>query len=511
LALGARTHSEVHRREHGERSIDAGRRWRLRPRTLRWRLTLAVGSVLILAFVATFVVVYRETESRLRAQVDNDLQHAATPFAARLAEEPTPERMAAAARTYVTTQPFSTSSRLLYAIIGGKVYTNEREVFFQSAAGGDDSPTTNRQEAALAARLEHQPPGLSTQQAPDVGDLRLLVQSVTGESGATATIGVGEPLAPIDDALDGIQRGFAIGGTITLAAALVVGFLLAAGFARPLQRMALIAARVDAGDLSPRIDARGPRDEMRILADAFDHMLDRLEEAFVRQQAFISDASHELRTPLTSIRGQLEVLARSEHPDAADVRRVERLVAAEVERMTRLTEDLLLLTHTEESRFIEREAVDLELLLEDLVESAEPTADRSFALTAHLPGILNADEDRITQALRNLLRNAIEQTQPGGRIELGGRELPGERVAIWVDDDGPGIPPAERDRVFDRFHRADAARVRTSGGTGLGLAIVRAIVDAHGGRAWAEESPLGGARVVIELPGYRRPSYLTPE
>jgi heavy metal sensor kinase len=503
--------SDARRREGGERPLNPGRRWRLWPRTLRWRLTLAVGAVLIFAFIATFLVVYRETESRLRAQVDADLSAAATPFAARLAEQPTTERMAAAARRYATTQPFSTSSRLLYAIVGGKIYTNEREVFFQSAADSDDNRVTNRQEAALAARLERQPPGLSTQLAPDVGALRLLVKSVDGESGATATIGVGEPLAPIDNALDGIQRGFAIGGTITLAAALVVGFLLAAGFARPLQRMALIAARVDAGDLSPRIDARGPRDEMRILADAFDHMLDRLEEAFARQQAFISDASHELRTPLTSIRGQLEVLARSENPNADEVRRVDRLVAAEVDRMTRLTEDMLLLAHTDESHFIEREAVDLEPLLEDLVASAEPTADRRFTLAANLPGILNADGDRITQALRNLLRNAIEHTQPGGHIELGGRERSGDRVAIWVDDDGPGIPPAERDRVFDRFHRADAARVRTAGGTGLGLAIVRAIVTAHGGRAWAEESPLGGARVVIELPGYRQSSYLTPE
>ena len=123
-----------------------------------------------------------------------------------------------------------------------------------------------------------------------------------------------EPLAPVDDALDGITRGFAIGGTLTLAAALLLGFLLAAGFARPLRRMARIAARVDAGDLSPRIDYRGPRDETRILADAFDHMLDRLEEAFARQQAFVSDASHELRTPLTAIRGQLEVLARQRAP-----------------------------------------------------------------------------------------------------------------------------------------------------------------------------------------------------
>jgi signal transduction histidine kinase len=291
---------------------------------------------------------------------------------------------------------------------------------------------------------------------------------------------------------------------LTLAAALLAGFLLAAGFARPLRRMARIAARVDAGDLSPRMEYRGPRNETAILADAFDHMLDRLEEAFARQQAFVSDASHELRTPLTAIRGQLEVLARRADPDQAEIQRVQRLVQAEVERMTRLTEDLLLLAHTDESRFIQREPIELQAFLEELVASAAPTADRALALDANVPGILNADRDRLAQALRNLMRNAVEHTQPGGAIELGAAARPDGRVRIWVDDDGPGIPAEERDRVFDRFHRADPARARSAGGTGLGLAIVRAIVDAQGGNVWAGDSPLGGARVVIELPGYRR-------
>jgi signal transduction histidine kinase len=127
----------------------------------------------------------------------------------------------------------------------------------------------------------------------------------------------------------------------------------------------------------------------------------------------------------------------------------------------------------------------------------------------HAPDSVNADRDRLAQALRNLLRNAVEHTESHGRIELGASERPDGRVQIWVDDDGPGIAPAERDQVFDRFHRADAARARTAGGTGLGLSIVRAIVDALGGRVWATDSPLGGARVVIELPGYQHkpPSY----
>ncbi|HLW93740.1 MAG TPA: HAMP domain-containing sensor histidine kinase, partial [Solirubrobacteraceae bacterium] len=201
----------------------------------------------------------------------------------------------------------------------------------------------------------------------------------------------------------------------------------------------------------------------------------------------------------------LEVLARQRNPEGEEVRRVQRLVQAEVVRMTRLTEDLLLLAHTDESRFTRREPIELDGFLVELLATAEPTTDRRLSVDVHAPGIVNADRDRLAQALRNLLRNAVEHTQPGGAVELGAEEVAGGRVQIWVDDDGPGIPPADRDRVFDRFYRADAARARTAGGTGLGLAIVSAIVTAHGGRVWATEAPLGGARVVIELPGLRHP------
>ena len=273
-------------------------------------------------------------------------------------------------------QPFSASSQLLYAIVPGeRIATNEPELLGQNAHDTDDSPATARLEARFTARLKAQAPGFSTRHAPDVGRLRLYVKTFYTEDGLLARLGVAEPLAPVDDALDGITRGFAIGGTLTLAAALLAGFLLAAGFARPLRRMARIAARVDAGDLSPRIDYRGPRNETRVLADAFDHMLDRLEEAFARQQAFVSDASHELRTPLTAIRGQLEVLARRENPDGEEIRRVQRLVQAEVDRMTRLTEDLLLLAHTDEARFIQREAIELHLqgMREDGLPIPHPT------------------------------------------------------------------------------------------------------------------------------------------
>ncbi len=481
---------------------------RIRPRSLRWRLTLALGAVLILAFLGTFYVVYHVTGSRLRSQIDSTLRTEADSFSNYISpprQERTAAAIASSAHSFLKVQPFSASARLLYAIVPGQaIQTNQAELLGVDRDDTDDTPATRRSEASFARALRRQAAGFSDRRAPDVGSLRLYVKTIRTEDGLLARIGVGESLTPVEDALDGITRAFAIGGTLTLAAALLAGFLLAAGFARPLRRMARIAARVDAGDLSPRIEYRGPRNETRILADAFDHMLDRLEEAFARQQAFVSDASHELRTPLTAIRGQLEVLARREHPDAAEVRRVQTLVQAEVDRMTRLTEDLLLLAHTDESRFVRREPIELEPFLAELIASAQPTTDRQLDLRADVPGILNADRDRLAQALRNLLRNAIEHTQPRGAIYLGAREAADGRVQIWVDDDGPGIAAHERDRVFDRFHRADPARARGAGGTGLGLAIVRAIVDAQGGRVWATDSPLGGARVVVELPGYRR-------
>ena len=417
----------------------------LRPRSLRWRLTLALGAVLVLAFVVTFYVVYRETDSRLRARSTGRCRPRPTPFSSTISPPGTEllgRTVADRANVYLSAQPFSASSQLLYAIVPGQeIATNEPELLGQRARDADETPAHRRLEAQFTTRLTAQAPGFSTLQAPDVGRLRLYVEMFRTEDGLLARLGVAEPLAPVDNALDGITRGFAIGGTITLAAALLAGFLLAAGFARPLRRMARIAARVDAGDLSPRIDYRGPRNETRILADAFDHMLDRLEEAFARQQAFVSDASHELRTPLTAIRGQLEVLARRENPDGAEIRRVQGLVQAEVDRMTRLTEDLLLLAHTDETRFIQREPIELKRFLGELVASAEPTTDRRLSVNARTPGILNADRDRLAQALRNLLRNAAEQTQAGGTIELGARECADGRVQIWVDDDGPGIAP----------------------------------------------------------------------
>jgi two-component system OmpR family sensor kinase len=219
----------------------------------------------------------------------------------------------------------------------------------------------------------------------------------------------------------------------------------------------------------------------------------------------VADASHELRTPLTVIRGQLEVLALSDRPDADEVRRVEKLVMVEVERMSRLVEDMLLLAQAGEDGFLRPSPIELRPFLTDLVRGLADAAPRRVELAAIPELTLDADGDRLAQALRNLLRNAIAHTSENGLVVLGVDARDG-RLRFVVDDDGPGIPVDQRAAVFDRFHRLDGGRSRNAGGAGLGLAIVQAIATAHGGRVWADGAPAGGARIVLEIPLRRAPA-----
>ncbi len=303
-------------------------------------------------------------------------------------------------------------------------------------------------------------------------------------------------ISPIEDAQSDVEKTFLLIAAATLALALLAGYLLAARAASPLRRFAATAARVDAGDLSPRfdLDLTSPA-ELRVLGETFNHMLDRLERAFARQRAFVADASHELRSPLTAIRGQLEVLAREESPDVDNVRRVEEKVMEEMRRVERLVEDLLSLARLDEGLPISRSVVQIPAFLERLAE-APGAGDTELGRLD--PGTLDADPELLAQVVRNLLANAHRHAS---RVILTARAR-GNQLTIAVDDDGPGIPSDQRELVFDRFHRLDSARDRASGGSGLGLAIARSIVEAHGGRILIGDSSLGGARVSFELPGF---------
>jgi signal transduction histidine kinase len=324
------------------------------------------------------------------------------------------------------------------------------------------------------------------------------------ESGDHATgSGEGErTFSPIADAQDDVEKTLLIAAVGTFAAALLAGYLVASRAAAPLRRLAHTAAAVDAGDLTPRTGGEsGAAVEVRVLAEAFDHMLDRLDDAFSRQRRFVADASHELRTPLTAIRGQLEVLARSETVEPAELRRVEGLVLEQMARIEALVDELLALARLDEGAAPVREPIDAAPFLRRL--AATDPAWR--VLVGDLPaGRLSGDPEQLSRALANLLANARRHAGPEGRVELAAAADAGALV-VHVDDDGPGIAPAERERVFDRFHRSGGARDRGSGGSGLGLAIARAVGDSHGGAIAVTDSPLGGARITLRLPGFVQP------
>ena len=303
----------------------------------------------------------------------------------------------------------------------------------------------------------------------------------------------------------------AFAAVISLAFAYVVAGVLTG----ELRELARAAGRLAAGDLSVRV-APGGTDEIGQLAVAFDNMAEQLEQSFGRERALeagrrelITAVSHDLRTPLATTRAMVEALADHVVTDPEDVQRYLGLILHETQHLNRLIDDLFELSQ------IDSGALRLRLMpigiaelvsetvaayqapaLESGVDLEEDVTDRLVSTR------IEADPERIQRVLRNLLDNALRHTPRGGRIRvLAGIEP--DAVQVSVNDSGPGVPPDELERIFDRFYRGEPSRRREDGagaGAGLGLAIARGLVQAHRGRIWAEPSPLGGVSVQIRLP-----------
>lgn len=476
----------------------------LRRTGIRTRLTAAIALITVAALAATFLAVYRGTGSDLRKQIDRDLGEDASALVQHVGA---PQRSSAAAlsrraQRYINSQPsFGPSSELLVVEANGaRPATNEPELLGIGREPGE-SASERSAEAGESQQIRSVPEGYSTIELRDAGQVRLLARPLTTGKRQIGNVTVGQPLDSVNAAQSGVSRTFLLAGSLALIAALAAGVVVAGRISKPLRRMARVAGAVDAGELSTRMTPAGSA-EVRQLAESFNHMLDRLEEAFARQRAFVSDASHELRTPLTAIRGQIEVLARARRASPDEIASTAEIVAREVERMARLVDDMLLLAQTDEGLAHNPKPLEVDRFLPEALAGLFLGVDRKLELGQVPNGTVIADSDGITQVIRNLVRNAIEHTLAGGSIRVAATGADG-RLRISVEDDGPGIPPPQRERIFTRFYRADTSRDRRSGGSGLGLAIARAIVGAHGGRIWVDEAPGGGARVTFELPGFQ--------
>jgi signal transduction histidine kinase len=278
------------------------------------------------------------------------------------------------------------------------------------------------------------------------------------------------------------------------ALAVLVGFvtwILAGRSLRPVERMRAQVEEISAQTLDRRVPVPDTEDEIGRLAHTMNGMLDRLESSSTRQREFVSDASHELRSPIAAIRSQLEVALHD--PAHTDWLAVATGTLAENERLERLVDDLLTLARLDEGRVPAVEDVDLEDVVRE--ESARLRDARLRQDVIHVR--VRANREQIGRALRNLLENATRFARD--RIDLNLSSEDG-RALLSVTDDGPGIPEADRQRVFDRFTRLDEGRARSHGGVGLGLALVRGIVAAHGGSIEARAAEGGGARLVMSLP-----------
>jgi signal transduction histidine kinase len=290
-------------------------------------------------------------------------------------------------------------------------------------------------------------------------------------------------------------------GLVVLVLGSLLAWRLAGNMIGPVTALTRTARAISGTDLSRRIPVRG-RDEVAQLAVTFNEMLDRLERAFYSQRRFVDDASHELRTPLTVIRGHLELL--DDDPD--ERRETLALVMDELNRMSRIVQDLLLLAKHERPDFLDLAAVEVGALTDEVHAKLKGLAARDWVLEARGQAVIVADRQRLTQAVLQLAQNAARYSDGTEPIGLGSAVADGE-ARFWVRDRGPGIPFDEQEKVFERFSRGHE---RLSEGVGLGLAIVRAIAEAHQGRVELESGPGEGTVVTVVVP-VDPPAHREPE
>nr|EIF89783.1 two-component system sensor kinase [Streptomyces tsukubensis NRRL18488] len=282
-----------------------------------------------------------------------------------------------------------------------------------------------------------------------------------------------------------------------LASWLVAGRILA-----PVRLVRQTAAAIGESDLTRRLDVRGD-DDVAALAHTFNHMLDRLERAFTTQRRFLDEVGHELRTPITVVRGHLELMGNGSGDWAVEWDVTRALVVDELDRMSRIVDDLLLLARAERPDFLTVGETNLTDLIVDVVAKARALGNRHWRVAAVSEATVLVDGQRLTQGLIQLAANAVRHTLDGDLIEMGSAVRDG-RILLWVRDSGPGVGPVDRERIFGRFVQAGrvASPAQAGTGIGLGLAIVREIAQAHGGTAWVEDAETGGARFVLDLPAH---------
>jgi signal transduction histidine kinase len=330
-------------------------------------------------------------------------------------------------------------------------------------------------------------------------EIQYVAVPVTGY-GESGVLIAAESLADERDQVESaVTLAVAVSVVVTLLASLFIW--LAAGRAvQPLRARARTTRTITDTDLSDRVSVRGG-DEIAELGRTFNGMLDRLESAFEDQKEFLADVGHELRTPITVIRGHLETLG----DDPAERAEATSVIHDELERMSRLVDDLLLLARSDRGDFLRPEPLDLDLLTHEIFAKAQALGVRRWKIDRADVALFVGDPHRLTSAVMNLAQNAVKHTRGDQVIAIGSVHRNGV-IRIWVRDEGEGIDQHEQERIFERFARG--AQAPSHGhGAGLGLAIVKAIAEAHGGWVEVESTPGAGSTLSVIIPAEHDPPH----
>lgn len=450
-----------------------------RGRTVRVRTTLAatvvVGLALLIASGALLSVLRRSLEDN----VETSARLRAADVAALLESGSHPEEIS------VEEKPEDDLSLVQVVDTDGRVLVSSSNV-----AGEPPIATLRDGEAARVRGLPISPedPYLAVASSTDrLGD------------GSVLTVVVARSLEPAGETTGRVAQVLGLGLPLLLALVALTTWIVVGRALRPVAAISAEVQAITDAQLDRRVPEPAGDDEIALLARTMNAMLARLQGSRDRQRQFVSDASHELRSPIASIRHQLEVALA--HPEAADLSEVLADLHEEDLRMQQTVDSLLLLARADEGAgHRPHQPVDLDDIA--LTEARRVRAEGHVRIDASpvAPARVMGDAPQLARAVRNLVDNAARHAR--SRVEIG-TDVHGADAVLWVQDDGPGVPADERERVFERFARIDDARARSVGGSGLGLAIVAEVAVAHHGTARclaASEASGGGARFEIRVP-----------
>ncbi|MET0965627.1 MAG: ATP-binding protein [Nakamurella sp.] len=442
---------------------------------LRGRLVLLTTAGLAVGLIVGGVVLTVVLRLGLERAADDAIQRTAQEVADLIESDRLPDPIPAGGTTLV--QVLDQQGRVLAASLGA-----DRLV----AALGPDQV-----QAALAG-----PNTLSGNDFGVQGVVRVAAHTATGPDGPSVVL-VATPSSDIDDAVRVVRLSLAVGFVLLLAILAAVAWRLIGATLRPVEALRAGAEQITGSSSAARMPLPNSADEIRRLAETLNDMLDRLAASRSRQRQFVADAAHELRSPLASLHTQLDVaIATGSAPDNLDL-------LAEVQRLTGLVNDLLLLARVDDAAPPPAELLNLVTVTQDAV-ARYPAQPIPVSVSATGDLYVHANPAAVQRILRNILDNAVRHAQSAVQVTIGPA---GDRAArVVISDDGPGIPAADRAKVFERFTRLHDARERDSGGSGLGLAIVRELIEQHGGTVRLEDTAAAdGSGLRVELSFPQRP------